>query len=73
MAYFLDAELNALTLAEQAKPVLRRASAPGSPKKAATNRYAAKCSTCGDTVPANTGTLTNRNGKWLVAHATPCR
>lgn len=37
-----------------------------------TNRFAGKCADCGGWVPAETGTLTKANGKWVVGHNGPC-
>lgn len=33
------------------------------------NRYAAACSECGETVPAQMGLLTRRGRKWVVTHS----
>lgn len=34
------------------------------------NRYAASCFECSQTVPANTGSLERFDGRWIVRHAT---
>lgn len=37
-----------------------------------TNRYDGRCATCGQTVPAETGALTQANGQWIVNHKGGC-
>ena len=34
----------------------------------ASNRYPAACIACGNTVPANGGTMRKRGRRWLVSH-----
>ena len=37
-----------------------------------TNKYAGPCANCRQTVPAEVGSLTNLNGRWVVAHLGAC-
>jgi len=37
-----------------------------------TNRYAAVCARCQQTVPAETGALTRESGRWTVRHTDAC-
>lgn len=46
----------------------RRTDAAATPAPARTNRYAGRCERCGETVPAQTGTLNKVDGRWVIAH-----
>lgn len=64
MAYFIDAELNALTTG-QARPAVR-SPRTNPPAQRRSNKFGKKCHSCGGWVNAGAGYLDQADGGWVV-------